>query len=213
MASRFKSVLVLLGLAMAIAGIFSNISAESWSFDGHTDHPASRSSLDRSSQPWPVIARLPEVDGEATPLLEAAPDAGGDIETLEDAWAAALATDPRLAAQERSRVAAGHSLAAAEAERLPSVSLDGSYQVRSAAPAFRFDAPGLPEAARFPFSQKEGFSAGAAVDVPLFTSGRIRHGIAAETARLHAASSAVERTEQELRLTVAEHFVAKAAII
>ena len=74
--------------------------------------------------------------------LLGAPASGA--ETLEDAWARALAHDQSLAAARSQAESAQLDAAAARAQRWPTVAVDGGYTWLDDAPAFDFAFTGLP---------------------------------------------------------------------
>jgi outer membrane protein TolC len=136
------------------------------------------------------------------------PDASHKPETLEDAWAVALACDQRLQASRWIVSSARQSLGAAKAQRQPVLGAEGSYTARSAEPGLRVNLPGLPLPTEvFPLQQNEDFAFRTKVDVPLYTSGRIAHGIAAAEAEAAAAALDVEETATEVMLHVGEAYV------
>jgi len=133
----------------------------------------------------------------------------GRHETLEQAWQVALEVSNQLGATRCRVSSAEQSLGSARAQRWPSLAVEGSYTVRSAEPAFIFDFGGIPLPSNFArFEQKESAAFRARVDMPLYTSGRIRRGI--DAAEAEVASVGLELTElvNDLRLRVAEDYVA-----
>ena len=157
---------------------------------------------------------LPPADLRRPPpeFVELPAGAGGDVpgreETLEQAWVIALAVDQRLEARRWEVSSAGQSLQAARAQRWPVVALEGSYLVRSDEPAFRFGFPGVPLPTDvFPYAQDENFAFRTKVDLPLYTSGRIGHGIAAAAANVTSAELEVQDSTSNLKLRVAEEYV------
>jgi outer membrane protein len=130
-------------------------------------------------------------------------------ETLQEAWAIALAVSRPLEAGRWEVSSARHTLESARAQRWPKASMETSYTVRDHEPAFRFDFPGLPLATdTFPFAQDEDFAFRAKLDLPLYTSGRIRSGIDAADAEVTSAEWEVARLAMDLKLQVAEDYVA-----
>ncbi|MHC4178617.1 MAG: TolC family protein, partial [Planctomycetota bacterium] len=179
----------------------------------------------------PTVERLPPVTGDYSrpaggrlkpatdmprPPLGAAESHGteefaglpGRQETLEGAWVRALAADQRLEARRWEVSSAEQSLQSARARRWPTVAVDGSYTVRSDEPAFRFGAAGVPLPTDvFPFAQDENFAFRTKVNLPLYTSGRILHGIAAAADNVTSAELKVEDSTNDLKLRVAEEYV------
>jgi outer membrane protein len=128
------------------------------------------------------------------------------LETLEQAWASAQQVDHTVAAAAAREAAAGHGLAAAEAHRLPNVSLTAGYTRLQSEPAAAITIPAL-HINGLPFAQDEAYSAAVSFSAPLFTAGRISNGIAAAGAMTDAARAASTLSRQELKLAVAEAYV------
>ncbi|HEU4844354.1 MAG TPA: TolC family protein [Burkholderiaceae bacterium] len=128
------------------------------------------------------------------------------LETLEQAWASAQQVDHTVAAAAAREAAAGHGLAAAEAHRLPNVSLTAGYTRLQSEPAAAITIPAL-HINGLPFAQDEAYSAAVSFSAPLFTAGRISSGIAAAAAMTDAARAASTLSRQELKLAVAEAYV------
>jgi outer membrane protein len=138
-----------------------------------------------------------------------APPAG--VESLEQAWAAAQAVDLGLRAQHWNQSAAEQAVLSAQAERWPIVGLEGSYTGRTAEPSFKVSFEGLPlpsSTFTFPYEQTENFAARAKIDLPLYTGGRITHGIAAAEAERAALALDGEDVLMDLNMQVAEVYVA-----
>jgi len=157
-----------------------------------------------ASGPAPGLpAAVPRAGSPGTPLASAP-----DGETLEQAWAAALKADQQLQARQWEISSAERSLRASQAERWPTAKVDGSYTVRSDEPAFRFRFPAIPVPTdTFPFAQRENFTLGASANLPLYTGGRIQHGVAAAENELTTAALDRDVAEADLKMRVAEHFV------
>jgi outer membrane protein TolC len=128
-------------------------------------------------------------------------------ETLEDAWARALANDRGLAAARSQAEAAELDAAAARAQRWPTLAVGGGYTWLDESPAFDFGFTGLPVAPPPLFAGNDFASASATLSVPVFTGGRISSGIAAAEARGRGAGAQAVGSEQDLRLAVAEDYV------
>ncbi len=127
-------------------------------------------------------------------------------EDLQQAWEAALAADRQLAAAREQSGAARETLEAAKAGRLPGFSLQAGYRMLENEPAAwaRFG----PAPMEFPVAEKESLSWQAMATWPLYTSGRIRAGIEAAGASLAAARIRESAETQDLKLRVAEAYVA-----
>ncbi len=138
----------------------------------------------------------------ATLLL---PASAALAETLDDAWAAALASHRQIAAAAAESDAAGLELERARAARLPSVGLMTRYTQMDTAPSFEFgeglSTPPL-------FSGDDFVQAGAQLHIPLYTGGAIGSGVAAATAAADAAAGQLAAVTQDIKLGAAEHYVA-----
>ena len=134
-----------------------------------------------------------------------APAAGA--ETLEEAWARALANDRGLAAARSQAEAAGLEADAARAQRWPTLAVGGGYTWLDESPAFDFSFTGLPLVPPPLFAGDDFASATATLSVPVFTGGRISSGIAAAEARGRGAGAQALGAEQDLKLAVAEDYV------
>jgi outer membrane protein TolC len=127
-------------------------------------------------------------------------------ETLEEAWQAALAVDGRLAAAEARYTASDSALAAARAERMPSVTLTTATSRWRDTPAFDFGAAGLPGALPL-FGGETLNMATAAVSVPLYTGGALAAGETAAAAASDGLSRRTDGVRQDLLLGVAAAYV------
>jgi outer membrane protein TolC len=141
------------------------------------------------------------VPGE--PLIGSGP---APLETLEDAWAAALAADRRLEASQWNLSAAERTGAAAAAERLPSVTLGADYLALSQEPSFKLPATGLLPGS-LPFFQQDSGGLQAVVKQPLYTSGRITSGINAASDGIAASRAELCRSRLDVKMSVAEAYV------
>jgi len=156
--------------------------------------------------PRTEVRRLPAVSVESS---LAASDAVADRpETLQQAWAAALAADQGLESKRRGVSSAEESMYLARAQRWPIVDLEGSYVARTAEPAFTFDLGELPIPTNvFRYAQSENAAFRAKMEVPLYTSGHIRHAIDAAAAEVASATLEVEKSTSDLKMQVAEEYV------
>jgi outer membrane protein TolC len=125
-------------------------------------------------------------------------------ETLEDAWVLAETNDFGLAAARSDAEAAALDARAARGERRPVLMASGSFTQLQDAPAFRLGATALPEI----FSHDNFGLAGLTVNMPLYTGGRIANQIAAADAGGRARTAAADGARKDLRLAVAESYVA-----
>lgn len=129
-------------------------------------------------------------------------------ETLEEAWALAQRSDLGLAAAQSDAEAARLDVEAAKGARWPTLTASGQFTQMQDAPAFSFGANTLPFQLPEVFSHDNFAMAAVSVDVPLYTGGRITSQIAAAEAGGAARTADAERTRADLRLAVAEGYVA-----
>jgi outer membrane protein TolC len=126
-------------------------------------------------------------------------------ETIQQAWAQALATNPQLAAAYLDEDAARSDLDAAQSGRLPAARLRSAYAVRSDERNFRIQNPFVPgQTFVTPFAQREAAIAGANVTMPLYAGGRIASSIEGADARLTAAVHGSAAARLDLLLAVSE---------
>jgi outer membrane protein len=137
--------------------------------------------------------------------LLGAPASGA--ETLEDAWARALAHDQGLAAARSQAESAQLDAAAARAQRWPTVAVDGNYTWLDDAPAFDFAFTGLPITPPEIFGGDDFAMGSATVTLPVFTGGRISSSIAAAEARGRGAGAQALGAEQDLKYALADAYV------
>jgi outer membrane protein len=132
----------------------------------------------------------------------------GSGETLDDAWASALAHNHRLAAAQFDEAAATEDLGAAEAERMPNLALRSAYTLRSDEPNFIVHDPvsGL-GSFEFPYAQRNSAAAGAEARLPIYTSGRISSTIHSAEAREAAAQFETAQARLDLLFSVSEAYV------
>jgi len=127
-------------------------------------------------------------------------------ETLQQAWDISLKVDHSLKAVQESSSAMEQRLKAAKSARLPGLSLDAGYTALDNAPAVKTTTnTGAPVA--FPTADKESLSYKAMVTLPLYTSGRISHGIDAANASYNASLAQQSSKTLDLKLKVSEAFV------
>jgi len=156
--------------------------------------------------PPPTEQTLTKIPPGKAEKIQIAPE--GVCESLEQAWAAAQTADRGLQAQHWNESAAEQAVLSAQAERWPIVGLEGSYTGRSAEPSFKVFFEGLPlPPGTFPYEQTENFAARAKIDLPVYTGGRITHGIAAAEADRAALALDAEDTLMDLNMRVAEVYV------
>lgn len=137
----------------------------------------------------------------ATLLVAAGP---ATAETLNDAWAAALTSHRQIASAEASRDAAAYDLDEARAARLPQLGITSGYTQFDTAPGFA-----LGQLSTGPiFDGDDYLSAGAQVTLPLYSGGAIRSGVEAAEFGAKAAEGQLGTVIQDIKLAVAEHYVA-----
>lgn len=123
-------------------------------------------------------------------------------ETLEEAWQTAMAQSHVVKAGVAMREAAEHAVDAAQRKRLPSVDLQANYMRLEESPQMRF------MHMQMPLAKDETHGYGAVATLPIFTGGRITQGVRAAEALEKKAASELRGTEQDVKLAVAEYFVA-----
>jgi outer membrane protein TolC len=129
-------------------------------------------------------------------------------ETLDEAWVIALNVDQQLEAKRRGVMAAEEKLGSVRGQRWPQMEAETSYRVRSGEPSFRVEPGGsLLPGLTFPYQQDESFGLRAALEMPLYTWGRIGHGIAAGESRVRSLSLQADGAAMALKLRVAEQYV------
>jgi len=134
-------------------------------------------------------------------------DAGAVPETLQDAWRAALESDQQLASSQCNLSSAKSSFEAARAERLPSLNLGADYFALSQQPGFVLNLSPLP-ATQMSFINRDSVGFHSYVSQPIYTFGRISSGINAAGAAVDANQADVERTRLDVKMRVAECYVA-----
>jgi outer membrane protein TolC len=123
-------------------------------------------------------------------------------ETLQDAWRVALENDDRIKAGGWNVSAADHDRAAACAESCPSVNVGANALALCSQLAITSPVGGVPV-----FGQGSlGFH--ATVTQPVYTAGRIGCEVAAAGAEASANRADVERTRLDVKMNVAEFYVA-----
>jgi outer membrane protein TolC len=153
---------------------------------------------------------LPPPDGQESPRMDQpatvvpAPFSG---ETLEDAFRLALASDQRVEAGQWNVYSAQSTWAAAQAQRMPSLTLGADYYALSDQPAMQVNLAPLPIVAQQPFANRDSGGFQGVVTQPLYTSGRISSGIDAAHSSVHANQADLSRTMLDVKMNVAEAFV------
>ena len=125
-------------------------------------------------------------------------------ETLDGAWDAALTSQQQIAAATAERDAAGYDLAQARSARLPQLGVTGGYTQLDTAPGFSLGGLNTGPV----FDGDDFVSAGAQISLPLYAGGAIRSGIQAAEFGARAAEGQLETVIQNIKLGVAEHYMA-----
>jgi outer membrane protein TolC len=127
-------------------------------------------------------------------------------ETLSEAWDAALAADARFAAATSRSQATEAAVAAARADRLPSVTATAATSVWRDTPAFDFGAIGFPPAR--PLFEGDTLNVAAAqVSLPLYTGGTLTANVVAAEAERDGQRLSTDTVRQDLKLAVASAYV------
>lgn len=132
-------------------------------------------------------------------------------ETLNDAWRVAIENNFRLKAQRKTTKAAVKSLEAARSARFPSLNIKTGYTVFDNQSYMVVHGKELPVdvlGAKVPVTEDNSFSCQAYVSLPLYAGGMITSGIGAAQSGLKAASTDEEVAVQDLKMMVAEKYVA-----
>lgn len=138
------------------------------------------------------------------PSLAILAASGGSLaETLDDAWSIAIASHRQIEAAGAMRDAAGYELEQARSSRLPQLGLSSGYTALDKAPGFSFG--GITTGPVF--NGDDFFSAGAQVQLPLYTGGAVNAGIDAAEFAASAAGDNFATVVQDIKLGVAEHYV------
>ena len=125
-------------------------------------------------------------------------------ETLDEAWATALASHRQIAAATAYRDAATYELEHAKSARLPQFGLSSAYTKLDTAPGFSFG-----NITTDPIFDGDDFvTAGAQVSLPIYAGGAINSGIEAAEFGAAAANGQLATVVQDIRLGVAEHYIA-----
>ena len=129
-------------------------------------------------------------------------------ETLAQAWQMAIANNQALAAAHVDVEGARAKMRAARAGRWPSVDSNVNYTRLNAAPRLDVATPGFDFRSGPIFKDNQYVSGTVQLKVPLYTGGRITAGIHAAREGLSGASAQEQATLSDLKLTVAEAYVA-----
>jgi outer membrane protein TolC len=142
----------------------------------------------------------------ATTLLTAsllAATSAVTAETLQDAWATALASHRQIEAAGAMRDAAQYEFERARAARLPQLGLSSSYTAFDEAPGFALG--GIDTGPLF--DGDDVVQAGAELRLPVYAGGAISAGIKAAEFGSKAAEDNLAAVIQDVKLGVAQHYV------
>ena len=132
-------------------------------------------------------------------------------ESLQDAWNAALAANQGLQAVQTGTASAQRTLAAAKAERTPTINTINAYTWLNNSPTFKssLSLPGssAPLNVSVPFLNREFFFTSTLMNVPLYTGGRIFAGIDAAGAQARAARAEEFTAALDLKLEVTQAYL------
>ncbi|MCS6948812.1 MAG: TolC family protein [Steroidobacteraceae bacterium] len=131
-----------------------------------------------------------------------------ETETLEAAWALALSNDPGLTAVAAELDAARARERAARGAHWPTLAVGAAVMQWADAPAFEFATPGMSFRSPPIFADNRFSSRQAELQLPLYAGGSISAGAAAARAAREAAEAEYERAVADLKLEVAERYVA-----
>ena len=132
-------------------------------------------------------------------------------ESLQDAWNAALGANLGLQATQLGSAASQQLVAAARAERVPTLTTVNAYTWLDNSPTFKssFPLPGsrTPLNVTVPFLNREFFLSSTLANVPLYTGGRILAGIDAAGAQAGAARAEAFTAVLDLKLEVTQAYL------
>ncbi len=132
-------------------------------------------------------------------------------ESLQDAWNAALAANQGLQATRTGTAAAQRSLAAAKAERTPTVNTLNAYTWLNNSPTFKSSLPlpgsSTPLNISLPFLNREFFFTSTLMTIPIYTGGRIFGGIDAAGAQAGAARAEECTAALDLKFEVTQAYL------
>jgi len=123
-------------------------------------------------------------------------------ETLDEAWARALAVSDRLGASREKVASAAWSRTAASGARLPTVVNATGYNFLSDTPTASITVPGLATLG-LPLADKDFAASTTMAVMPLYTGGRIMNLIDAADCQLNAAVHGQHRTALDVKLDMA----------
>ncbi|WP_442506164.1 TolC family protein [Novipirellula sp. SH528] len=130
-------------------------------------------------------------------------------ESLQEAWAMAVAVDQKLQSKANVTGAAVYAHEAAKSARNPSLRTFNSYTALDREPGIGVNIPGLSSLGfgSLPIGEKDFFSSATLATVPLYTSGRISSTVNATCANVHASRFDQRSEMHDLKMEVAEAYV------
>lgn len=126
-------------------------------------------------------------------------------ETLAAAWTAALEHNHQIKAAEANTTASQQQLQSVQGQRLPEINVNTGYTQYNESPAAIARING--DSAQFNTAQAGSAKAQAMVSMPVYTSGRIEHGISAAESSVEAAKQQQATSELNLKMQVAEAYI------
>ncbi|TWU35725.1 Outer membrane efflux protein [Novipirellula aureliae] len=157
-----------------------------------------------------VVTEQEADDSDLIPVVIATTESfSSSGESLEDAWAMAVAVDQKLQSKANVTGAAVYAHEAAKSARNPSLRTFNSYTALDREPGIGVNIPGLTSLGfgSLPIGEKDFFSSATFASVPLYTSGRIRSTINATCANVQASRFDQRSEMHDLKMEVAEAYV------
>ena len=127
-------------------------------------------------------------------------------ETLEDAWKVALEANHQMKAAQLDSEREELQLQSAQAEQLPQLLVNSHYTQFNETPSAKTLI--ADKSTQFPMQQEGSVNAQAMTSLPLYTSGRITHGIKSAQAAWQASQAQEQITILNLKMQVAENYIA-----
>ncbi len=129
----------------------------------------------------------------------------GQAETLSQAWQQAIEHNYQLKSAAAQTQSSQQQLSAAQGQRLPQLTIGGSYTQLSETPAAKTQIGG--RTATFNMSEPGSGNAKALVTLPVFTSGRISYNVESAKANLAATEQQQAVTLQAIKRRVAQAYI------
>lgn len=127
-------------------------------------------------------------------------------ETLHEAWETALKTNKELMSVKKQSGAAESMLEAVKASRIPRLDASAGYTMLDKEQKLSANLFG--QYAEVPMMPNDSYSYGVTASVPVYTGGQITESVNAASSMLDASKVQVELQEQNLKIKVAEAYVA-----